>query len=288
MIIHDRSLPHPVLTPFRDDVSPGVFDLSVNVTSDADSFYLEVSFSYQNETIAKLIEDGSAVHSIHIECRRNYYRELFSFKSSRTTLRVPASKLVGRVEVCGFVTSRLPLESYKITGSHPDYGDTAFKIQPGDILALAPTQRFEAYVDYDPLKQISSILMIERSETVAEGPMTLDTSGDRIVVTLSQKDYERYTDLKADPQLGPLLGNQVVVPALIEAVHEIRGASEENFEFDMMRRWFRSVVKKLADNGIDVRKPDKPVLQIVQQLLQLPLRRSLEGLIQMNPAEDKA
>ncbi len=287
MIIQDRSFPHPVLAPFRDDVTPNAFGFELKVSPDADNFYIDVRFDYSNPSLAALIEDGMATHSLHLECKRNFYREIFSFRNRTEKFTIRASELVGRVEVCGFIRAQSPIGAYQISGSHADYGDEKFEIRPGDVLAVAPAQVFDAYVDYDPLKRISSILTIRRSDDIVEGAMRLDTNDDRIVATLSQQDYDRYTDLKADPALGPLLANQVVVPALLEAVHEIRDTDDENLEFEMTKRWFRSLYKKLEDLGINVRNPNTPVIEATQSLLKLPLRRSLEGLIQLDPTDDK-
>lgn len=288
MIIHDRSFPHPVLTPLRDDVLPNTFGLKLQVSSDADAFYIDVNFDYSNPTLVALVEQGHALHSLHLECRRNFYRQMHSFKERTQRITIKASELVGRVEVCGFICASSPIAAYKIDGAHLDYGDANFNVRPGDILAVAPTQVFDAYVDYDPLELISSILTIRRSESVDEGAMTLDMNEDRIVATLSKRDYDRYTDLKPDPSLGPLLANQVVVPALLEAVHEIRATDEDNLEVEMAKRWFRSIYKKLSDMGLDVRSSHTSILEAVQALLKLPLRRSLEGLMQLNPLEDSA
>lgn len=288
MIIQDRSFPHPVLAPFRDDVTPNTFGFELKVSPDADNYYIDVRFDFSNPTLTALVENGVATLSVHLECKRNFFREIFSFKNRTEKITIKSSELVGRVEVCGFIRAQSPIAAYQIVGSHADYGDAKFEIRTGDVLAVAPAQVFDAYVDYDPLKRISSILTIRRSEEILEGAMRLDTNDDRIVATLSQKDYDRYTDLKADPALGPLLANQVVVPALLEAVHEIRDTDEENLEFEMTKRWFRSLYKKLEDLGIDVRNPNTPVIEAAQTLLRLPLRRSLEGLIQLNPMDDQA
>lgn len=287
MIIKDRAFPHPVLTPFRDDVTPNDFSLDVKVTPDTDNYYIEVQFRYLNPTLAALIEDGSAVHSVHFECKRNFYREMFSFKEEARRLSIRSSELLGRVEVCGFISAQRVMDAYQIVGAHPDYGNAAFSIVPGDILALAPAQAFDAFVDYDPLSNISSILDVRRSETTEEGAMLLETHGDKIVAILSQRDYDRYTDLKADPALGPLLSNQVVVPALLEAVHEIRDTKDDAFELEMHKRWFRSIYKKLDDSGTNIRNSMVTPIEAVQTLLRFPLRRSLEGLIQMNPLDEQ-
>jgi hypothetical protein len=287
MIIHDRSFPYPVLAPFRDDVTPNSFSFQIAVTSDADNFYVEARFDYSNSTLQRLVNEGTAVYAVQLECKRNYFRALHLSKDAIQKIVVSASELVGRVEANGFILASNRIGDYAIEGAHADYGDASFAVQAGDVLALSTTQRFDAYVDYDPLRQISSILTVRKSETLEEGEMQLDTSEDRLVATLSQRDYERYTDLKGDPTLRPLLANEIVVPALLEAVHEIRSVGEDDFESEMTKRWFRSIVKKLEEDGIDVRKSDKTVLQIVQKLLKLPLRRTLEGLIQMNPTDEK-
>jgi hypothetical protein len=288
MIIHDRSFPHPVLTPFRDDVIPNDFSMEVRVSPDADNFYVEAQFAYRNQTLIDLVRDGQAIHSVHLECRRNFYREIFSSREPIQKWTIKASELVGRVEISGFIRAQLPIEGYRIAGAHADYGDAKFQIRSGDVLAVCPTQYFDAFVDYDPLRNISSILTIRRSEKDDEGPISVETNDDKIVATLSQKDYDRYTDLKADPAFGPLLANQVVVPVLLEAVHEIRDGSDDDFEEGMTRRWYRSVYKKLADLGMDLRTRKSSALEALQVLLKLPLRRSLEGLILMNPMDDNS
>jgi hypothetical protein len=286
MIIKDRSFPHPVLAPFRDDVQPNNFGFEVTVTSDADNYYVSVRFDYENTTLSSLIASAKAIHAVHFECRRNFFRKIFEFPEKTTSVTIPTFELLGRVEVSGFIKALGATESYRVEGAHVDYGDRGFSIRNGDVLAVAPSQYFDAYVDYDPLRNIASILTIQRSSEVEEGEMSLDTSGNRIVANLAQNDYDRYTDLKADPKLGALLANQVVVPAILEAIHEIRGTPEEDFEIEMSKRWFRSIVKKFEDTGVDIRSDDLSPVEAAQKVLRLPLRRSLESILQMNPLEE--
>lgn len=287
MIIKDRSFPHPILAPFRDDVQPNEFELSYSVIPDADNYYLDVEFKYENSTLKELVQDGRAVHAIHIECRRNFYRELRTFRNSSERVTIPATELVGRVEISGFIKAEKQLQSYTIEGSHEDYGNMAFNIQSGDLLAVGQSSWFDAFTDYDPLQSIASILTIRKSEDDNEGPMKVDTGDDRfIIATLSKQDYERYTSLKGNPTLGPLLANQVVVPALFEAVSEMKKTDEEELALDMDKKWFRSIRKKLTDFEIDIRSNDVSVSEAVQTILKLPLRRSLESLNKIDPIDE--
>jgi hypothetical protein len=286
MNILDRSFPHPVLSPFRDDVLPNEFFLKLKIQPDAEVFYIHHEFVHENETIHGLTGSGKAHYAIHVECKRNYFRKVFLLKEARGGISISASDLVGHVEMVGLVVSAGSIADYAPSGMHPDYEGRGFSLDVGDVLAASQTQSFEAYTDYDPLARISSIMTVRQSEDLDEGPMAVDLEDDKITVVLSKTDFTRYTDLKADPSLGPLLANQVVVPALLEALHEMRGLPDEEFELDMQKRWFRSVHKKISDLGIDIRARDKPVMEVLQLLLKLPLRRSLEGLIRVNPLEE--
>jgi hypothetical protein len=285
MIVRNRSFPYPVLAPFRDDVSPNAFSISVTIDADADWFYLSTKFAYENASLEAMTGRNEAFHVLHVECKRNYYRRLFPLAGRSGGIAISTSDLVGRVEVSGYIIASQPVEGYCITGSHPDYGGSTFQVQQGDVLAVAQTVLFDAYADYDPLSQISSILSVKESEAEETGPIQLDTTGDRLVVTLAKQDYGRYVELKGDPMLGPLLANQIVVPALLDAVHEMQSLGEDDFETEMEKRWFRSVARKLEELGVDIGKPETSALDAVQALLSLPLRRSLEGLIRIT-AED--
>jgi hypothetical protein len=286
MIIHDRSWPHPVLSPFRDDVSPNDFHLSVDVDDDADNYYLNVEFQHNNNSLKQLIDSKHANYAVLVECRRNYFRRMYSSTEMKKRISIDSFQLAGRVEVAGFIKAQVPISNYRVDGAHPDYENATFVIEAGDVLAVARTMRFDAFQDYDPLKRIASILTIQRSEEREEGPMLLDTSGDKLVATLSQNDYDRYIELKPDPALGSLLANQVVLPALIEAVYDIKRTSEDEWDLEMGKRWFRSIVRKLEDRDIDVRVSTNSVMEIVQSLLALPLRRSLEGLLHLTAVDD--
>jgi hypothetical protein len=285
MIAQDRSYPHPVLTPFRDDVQPNVFTLTLSVEYDPDNYYLEVDIAHENPTLATLLREGRATYAVHVECRRNFYRHLHLVpRASRIAIR--SSDLVGRVEVTAFLLATQTIDGYQMAGAHEDYGNTRFLIQKGHFLAVGETRTFDAYTDYDPLKHLSSILVVQRSETDTDGLMLVDTTGDRIVATLSQHDYEQYTNLRGDPMLASLLSNQVVVPVLLQALFEMATDRNEAIEEGMARRWYRSLDAKLTNMGVDLRGGTQTPLDALQKLLRSPLRRSLVGLAQATAEDD--
>ena len=285
MIIADRSFPHPVLAPFRDDVTPNKIALELTVTLDSDNYYVDATLDYDNATLAALTANGQATHAFHFECKRNFYRRVFSSGERSVRVVLPTREVVGRIECSAFVHATTEIAAYSVAGSHADYGDATFAISTGDILALAETKVFDVYADYDPLKNLASILDIVKSDSLRDGPVSVNSDGDRLIATLSQHDYDKYTELKADPQLGALLANQVIVPVLMQAVYEIRETSTDEREVELSKRWYRSIDRKLSELQLDVR-PGGAVtpLTAVQALLSLPLRRSLTALIHLDPS----
>lgn len=288
MILRNRSLPHPVLSPTRDDVMPNRCECAVNVTFDADNYYLRIALDYDNQGIDTLVGDGRAVHAYKIECRRNFYRRLVRSGRGEIRLTVPVGELLGRVEVTPLVVATAEITVYEATGAHQDYGAATFALSPGDILAAAHQQSFDAYTDYDPLKKVSSFLVIQESDTLEDGPMDLDTSGDRIVATLSKGDFKRYADLRADSTIVPLLANQVVVPALVQALVEMAAdqTEEQRDEAKARSRWYRSVAKRLEELKIDLQQGTHTPLYAAQVLLGEPLRRSLATLFNATAEEE--
>jgi hypothetical protein len=281
MRVQDRSWPHPVLAVFRDDVAPNDFSFEFQVRTDKQNFYLEYEIFLSHPGMEKLLEEKTAMLAMHIECRRNFYRVLRTLPEMTGKITVPAAELRGRTELFCCVLAAKDIDSYSIDGQHSDYGTTTFRVQQGDFLAVTESRSFEAFFDFDPLKKISSILNIRRSKTVKEGPMEVILGEQKLVAELSQADYERYVDLRGDTSIVPLLSTQVVVPALMEAVSTIRNLEpgSAGHQEHMELRWFRSLSMKLTQLGIDVAHSEYSTTRIVQTVIEMPLRRSLEGLI---------
>jgi hypothetical protein len=283
MKIQDRSWPHPVLAAFRDDVVPNQFGLSFAVRTDRQNFYLDYEIQLGNKEMQAKIAAGTVGYGIHLECRRNFYRTLKRVDTAKGSLVIPASELRGRTEIFCCLLAQKSDEQYSIIGQHEDYGSAVFRIRSGDILGVTETQSFEAFFDFDPLKKLSSILNIRRSKSVKDGPMDVVLGEQKLVAELSQNDFDHYIDLKGDSNLVPLLANQVVVPALMEAVAWIKAVDPDGVGYDeqMELRWFRSIEMRLKQLGIDARSPETSVAAAVQRLIDLPLRRSLAELVKL-------
>src|SRR5687767_2172023 len=105
MRIVDRSLPYPVLSPLRDDVSPIRFDLDCSCRSDARSYYVKFALLQQNSTLSQMIEESGAAYAVHVECRDCFYRVLHKAEAASGLLQIPADDVTGTVEITGFVVA---------------------------------------------------------------------------------------------------------------------------------------------------------------------------------------
>ena len=283
MRVQNRSWPHPVLAPFRDDVLPNEFSFTFSVRTDKQNFYLDYEVSIGNDPMRAFVGKKLGLLGMHIECRRNFFRSLRELPDVKGSFTISANDLRGRTEVFCCVLAARDMDDYRIEGQHADYGSLKFKIRHGDFLGVTESQFFEAFFDFDPLKKISSILNIRKSKTTKDGPMEILLGEQKLVAELSQSDYERYVDLKGDTSLIPLLANQVVVPALMEAISTIRTIEPDSAANDehMELRWFRSLSARLKHLNLDLTNSDVSTVKAVQVLIDLPLRRSLAELAKL-------
>lgn len=274
--------PHPLLCPLGDDVIPNQFDLELRIECDRENWYLDAEIIHTNGSVAAFVENGDAAYAVHFECRSTFHRSLHTFKSNRARIAVPAGQLRGKVEVCAFTVSTKEIRAYSVSGCHADYGNRTFKVGRGEIIAASRSMHFDAFLDYDPIKKISSILNIERSEdvNVTRCDISFDDSK-KIVMTLPQEDFDLYRDLRADPGLQSLIAASVVFPAVLEALHYLRDLHDDQLEDEKLTKiWVRSILRKLEELGCDLRSDsdNSDCFAFAQVILRAPLRRGLFDL----------
>jgi hypothetical protein len=199
-----------------------------------------------------------------IDARKNV------FATSRTDR--PFRRPNGSVEVNMFICATSRLEQYQIDGAHEDYDDLTFTIEPGEVLGIAGGHLFIAAKDYDSLKNISAIMQIERS-TEKKGPIKVNWGAQKIIILLSEQDYNDYTSLKVYEQKMHSLTCSIVLPVLTRAISMIRSGSSDEIEDLRELRWF-DVIRQRCEELDPDQAEDEPLV-LAQLILELPLRRSL-------------
>lgn len=278
-----RALPHPLLTPLADDVKPNIFELSCppgSVAADDISWKIAAQIHHQCPALQSFVERGLAKYGVHVECPRTFYRQWFPQESAEIKLSLPVTAVRGRVELLAFCVAAQDIEDYRLPGQHADYNDSSFEIRAGDYLAIARHVEFDAFLDLDPIRKISSILDVRKSSERTTGPAEIFLQEQRIEVWLSQDDFRSYVELRTDPSVRGLLANSVVFPAVLQAINYLAGLSGEALdEAKADQRWCRSLAARLENGGVYMKDGPEKIYLAAQQILKEPVRRGLSDLI---------
>lgn len=276
-----RSWPHPVLSPMSDDVIPNHFDFQLDVLPEHKRWILDIEASDEDATLARSVQAEEARYVAHVECKRTYFRTAHLSKTPRFDMEIAGDALFGAVEVSLLVVAAKDIKDYRHPNQHADYRGGAFNISIGEPLAVAVSKSFDAFLEYDPILKLSSIINIMR-DTEGEKRMKVNCRGNRIVIILPSAEYDRYRDLRADPAIRGLIATTVILPALMDAFYFLRTLPEDELnDFKTGHRWSRLVLSRLDRMNVDVVDPDTEsavCLEAAQLLLREPLRRSLEDL----------
>ncbi|MDI3540741.1 MAG: hypothetical protein PWP66_279 [Thermosediminibacterales bacterium] len=284
MRISYRQFPHPVLSYFSDDIVDCVFKTKLDVDVTDNTYEFKGCCKTDNEDLLNYIENKKVCFAFHVECSATRYRKIFKFFKEKISFAVPAGKLDGKVEICPLIIAAEDIDNYKNKNFNSDYGSVIFKVKKGDILAVDENVIFFADKEIDPLKKIPSIFTISADKNQDAPPIDIDATGDKVVIKLSQENFERYKILKLDQNLQSTLASLTAVPALIILLEMIKDDIKEgnigNSEYEELR-WYRIIVKKLREIGIDVYDADSFIdssIQVAQQLIGNPLTNSLKNL----------
>ena len=267
MRLSNRSFPYPVVGN-ADDVQDAEFQATFEFESDKTNFYLSATVKCSSTTLLKLIDKGRACYTLHVECGNTLFRETYDFTSETHRVTLPGTLVHDTVEVNAFVRATAPAANYEVEGAHEDYAGAAFAIGPGDILAVADGQAFDADHDVDPLRKVGSLMVIVRSTKSGDHSMEVDFDGDpnKILILLSESDFAAYIAMKMVPNLTSHLTTTLVLPVLIEAIHIL----EEPEPPDC--KWARVLAQRLETLNVG---SAASALEKAQRLLELPIKRAL-------------
>jgi hypothetical protein len=288
MQISFRSFPHPVLTPFSDDIIDCDFQCSLKTATEGQEYKFEAIAKVSNSKLNQLVKNSDAVFALHVECPATRHRTLFKFKGSGYSFSIPAERLGGRFHVCAFILADHDI-LYENPDFHPDYEGSSFSVRKGDILAVDETRTFYAERITDMLRQIPSIFTIARNSAQDPPAIDVDAQGDKIVILLSPQEYERYLHLRNDPALRPALNSMIVSPALtyiLDLINPEHEANEPSDREDL--RWYRVLSGKLKEHGINLESGNAftdSSVKLASNLIGNPIVEGMETLIDISEEE---
>ncbi|MBP5585434.1 MAG: hypothetical protein J6Y92_03660 [Lentisphaeria bacterium] len=282
MNLIDKSYLHPVLRPGYDDVE-GVFDFVCsdgNIRPEANKYVIDIHATFKNETIESLIKDGKAKIFVFVCCTANFYRKAKEIASFDETIEIPTEELSGHVDLTLIVSATQQLH-YQNTSQHSDYGNAAFDIECGDILAVSDTYSFIAEKEYDSLQKIDSFISIVADDDMKQNePLTvINWHSDKIQVKISRVVYDKYMILQKAKKNTPTttLENVIFLPILVSIISEWQDYEEEYGLY----KWFGAIKAKAdsLDLANDIRERKQSPFALAQRLLDAPITRCVDEVM---------
>lgn len=251
--------PHPVLFEGSDDYIDASFGMTVNHKDTDKTFDFRLSYELTSDMLSSMVESGQAkvVTRVHSPFAAFRNTQQWDSSSKNHLIRLNKHDLARYVEFETYIIAKEDIEDFQSAEHRKDYfGNFKYSVSKGDVLAITDVERF--YLDASELeKPMSSLVSIAQSvNDNTEFKTEVDLHEDKITIHLDRKTYDTYLNLRRrkEPMIERNLIGLIVYPATVEAIsHIIRSINEEAGESEEFKekRWFRGILKKLKDLGIE-------------------------------------
>jgi hypothetical protein len=279
-----RSFPHPVLSPFADDVNA---ELQVNgrfrKTKDGIEFRFVGNLS--SNGLLNLMRQQIAQFGVYYSCVETRKRGLLTDRNHQgeSSFELVASladaEVSGNVDLIPFIYADRDIPSYNLPGEfHEDYEGRSFSVRKGDILAVSRS----LYANVSALPSISSVIVVTKQITQSNSPVHVDTNNRNIIIRLPNVSFEYYRRLRASYLTRDAANNGVILPAIIAILAMYKAIEEglESSEEVADAVWFDAIRNRLSVLGYDNLSTVKwsGLFELATKLIDLGPERFLKSL----------
>lgn len=252
MISRKWQYPHPVLADGQDDYTEGSFTLieGEHVTKES-SFVFCFSYCLSCQGMEQYIAHGKANVILFASSSAAKFRKRFLFPPGQSNIRaeIPQNDIVRTIEFKAYVLAEGDPEFSLPEHNRSYYAGASFALRKGDILAESATIAIDLD-DSELQKPLSSIFEIKRVEAICREKIAPDFDGEKICVALSPETYDSYDFLKSHHlAIRRNLSAVITMPVLVDAIEIMRSDGAETYQGC---RWYRSLLKKMEQVGIDI------------------------------------
>lgn len=288
MELIEKRYPYPVLLPEGDDYPGCKFIVIGQSTITSDNVTLEFNVNLDCQSLRELVEQGKAQIICHVECPQAAYRHAFSIPLGGTSIQIASGHLSGKVSICPFIVASQDIPDYSSSLFDKPYEGMSFHIWTGAVLAEGEQLRFFVETAREDLEYQPDIFSIQPHECTGEDKdlMLIDLSGEKIRIQVPRESFALYRSLRQSGEVNEMLWSALVVPALIEAINEMKRVveSEQNLDEldkDMWSRVLSVQIKKLfpaVDKDPVAVYRDIQASKVAQMLIKKPIPRMLRKL----------
>ena len=275
MKFNDVSFPHPVLGVGDAVISKIGLNPEPEIVSGADTYSVIVNYDHDNNDLTALIDNGQAEFFCEATCSNTLYREIFKSDSSQLIFDIPKKYVKGKVYFTCALAAKSPIQNYQNSKSNPDYNGYSFEIETGDILAFFGEFNFNADINYEKLKAVSSFMEVVENKDLNAIYTNVDLNKSKIEIQLPSEDYKAFAseNISKEVNFAPIFHSSIVLNALLMALYNIE--AHQDLLWAKVIDYRLKNEKQFESMSAD-EKEDIP--EIAQRLLGNPFRRLISGL----------
>lgn len=276
MNINNRLFSYPILTDdgISNDYKSAIFDVASSYKVNVGGLSLSYHINLDCPELAKLVYDGMAEFVIHVECTETSYRQVYTARVQDVNISLPYTNIRGNIEQLAMIIVKQPITDFVCSDWSEDFEDISFNFDRGTILAYQNLATIHIEKKLEEFKDASSIFIVCKAGKDDLMDVILDE--DKIVVKLSEKDYQTFGTYGNRRDLQSIFHAMIIFPALVYALEElsIDGASERYQD----RLWYRVIsnaYKKIGKSlEIELNDRSKSPVQLAQELMELPVTKA--------------
>jgi len=269
---------YPVLSisGLRDDYLPeSSFSIEIaQVQTGVSETSLDISVSLEDTNLSALVNSGKAKITCHIESPLSSFRKVYDIDAFDMHIQIPINpdEMRGYLEVTPFIVANEVIDNFT-SNAFSEFYEGKYYLERGDILAFAPTTEVEIEPDDIDKRPTQSIIRVTSHK---ERDMSIDLSGDNILIRLPEATYSGYRNLssKASDYYAMSL-MAIVLPALMAAIYDIKSEKADSDD----KVWSRVIKAKLKNGGMGSNYDQYDPLAYAQFLLNNPAEDTFRPII---------
>lgn len=284
MKFNDVSFPHPVLG--ISDAVKGKLGLNpLPISSTIDSYSVIVNCEHDNNELSALVNSGQAEFFCEATCSDTLYREGVTSNNRELKLLIPKKAVKGKVSFTCVLVAKSTITNYHNSKFHPDYEGYRFDIDAGDVLAFFGEFNFNADINYEKLKAVSSFMEVVENKDLTVKLTNIDLSKSKIEVQLPSDDYKIFSNdsISKEPKFAPVFHSSIVLNSLLIALY--------NFEKHKDLLWAKVIDYRLKNEkqfeNISIDEEEN-IPEIAQLLLGNPFHRLISELQEIVESPNQA
>ena len=280
MRLSKRLSPYPILNAEDDDYVRGEFQAKVQDEIVGDRLALRTDYRLDNAGLLHLLAEQKALYVTHVECSVVGYRHMFPSHEAVMEGEIPLDDLTDDVEVSTFLMACEDIYHYRDAQFNQSYGDIAFDIERGSLLAIGPEYQLTIRRNGNPEAKVPDILKVRADDNSED--VWVDCSSDAIMVNVPRKIFDAYHNLKQSAKYSMI--SLLFVPAMMTILTQMKQQADKDDDDGMVEySWFQVMEKLLNRYGIEAKdltlddgNGEKSIFVMAQKIFKYPLLQALD------------